>query len=102
MGSGNGNDRAQTFHHGHWYEGLFLRSPPAMAVRIQRKCERAIEAVFAQGTDLSVYAQAKLNAVARRLKKHLRKTLDYETSAEQFPQTIAFTGSIRRRTEAFK
>lgn len=50
-----------------------------MAARIQRKCERAIEAVFALGTDLSVYAQAELNAVARRLKERLRKTLDYET-----------------------
>ena len=102
MGSGNGNDRAQTFHHGHWYEGLFLRSPPAMAARILRKCERAIEAVFAPGNDLSVYAQAELNAVARRLKERLRKTLDYETPAELFPQTIASTSSICHRTEAPK
>ena len=47
-------------------------------------------------------AQAELNAVARRLKERLRKTLDYETPAELFPQTIASTGSICHRTEAPK
>jgi hypothetical protein len=47
---------------------------------------------FPKGTDLSVYSQAKLNAVARRLNEHLRKTLDYETPAERFRQTIASTG----------
>ena len=32
-----------------------------------------------KGTDLSVYSQAKLNAVARRLNERPRKTLNYET-----------------------
>ncbi|MGF6300169.1 MULTISPECIES: hypothetical protein [Paraburkholderia] len=36
--------------------------------------------------------QAKLNAVARRLNERPRKTLDYETPAERFQQTIASTG----------
>jgi IS30 family transposase len=45
-----------------------------------------------KGTDLSVYSQAKLNAVARRLNERPRKTLNYETPAEQFQQTIASTG----------
>jgi IS30 family transposase len=40
----------------------------------------------------TVYSQAKLNAVARRLKERPRKTLDYETPAERFQQTIASTG----------
>jgi IS30 family transposase len=55
-----------------------------------------------EGTDLSVYSQAKLNAVARRLNKRLRKTLDYETPAERFKQTIASTGGIHRQTETLK
>jgi transposase, IS30 family len=47
---------------------------------------------FPKGTALSVYSQAKLNAVARRLNERPRRTLDYETPAEQFHQTIASTG----------
>jgi IS30 family transposase len=47
---------------------------------------------FPKGIDLSVYSQAKLNAVARRLNERPRKTLNYETPAERFQQTIASTG----------
>jgi IS30 family transposase len=42
-----------------------------------------------KGTDLSGYSQAKLNAVARRLNERPRKTLNYETPAERFHQTVA-------------
>jgi len=47
---------------------------------------------FPKGTDLSVYSQAKLNVVARRLNERPTKTLNYETPAERFNQTIASTG----------
>jgi len=46
---------------------------------------------FPKGTDLSAYSQAKLNAVARRLNEHPRKTLNYETPAEGFHQSVAST-----------
>jgi IS30 family transposase len=45
-----------------------------------------------KGIDLSTYSQAKLNAIARRLNERPRKTLNYETPAERFHQSVASTG----------
>lgn len=39
---------------------------------------------FPKGIDLSSYAQAKLNAIARQLNERPRKTLKYETPAQRF------------------
>ena len=47
---------------------------------------------FPKGMDISMFSQAKLNAVARRLNERPRKTLDYETPAERFSQCVASVG----------
>lgn len=44
---------------------------------------------FPKGTDISGYSQAHLNAVARQLDARPRKTLNYETPAERFSQSVA-------------
>jgi IS30 family transposase len=45
-----------------------------------------------KGIDISNYSQAKLNAVARQLNERPRKTLDFQTPAEMFSQSVALTG----------
>src|SRR5450830_318553 len=47
---------------------------------------------FPKGLDISGYSQAQLNAIARRLNERPRKTLNYETPAQRFYQSVASTG----------
>ncbi|HTE13850.1 MAG TPA: IS30 family transposase, partial [Burkholderiales bacterium] len=42
--------------------------------------------------DISAYSQARLNAVARKLNERPRKTLNYETPAERYRQSVASIG----------
>ena len=47
---------------------------------------------FPKGLDISGYSQAQLNAIARRFNERPRKTLNYETPAQRFYQSVASTG----------
>lgn len=47
---------------------------------------------FPKGSDLSVYSQADLNAVALRLNTRPRKTLGFVTPGDKLAQAVAFTG----------
>jgi IS30 family transposase len=52
---------------------------------------RLLRQYFPKGTDLSVYSQAELNKVARKLNQRPRKTLGYETPADRLWASVAST-----------
>ncbi len=53
---------------------------------------RLLRQYFPKETDLSVHSQVHLNKIARQLNERPRKTLQFETLADKFNQSVAVTG----------
>jgi IS30 family transposase len=52
---------------------------------------RLLRQYLPKGTDLSVFSQTKLSAIARQLNERPRKTLLFHTRAEMFARSVATT-----------
>ena len=50
---------------------------------------RLLRQYLPRGTDLSLYSQAKLSAIAKQLNERPRKTLLFQTPAEKFAECVA-------------
>ena len=50
---------------------------------------RLLRQYFPKGTDISVFSQAQLNKVARKLNQRPRKTLGYQTPADKLQASVA-------------
>ncbi len=59
---------------------------------LNENTNRLLRQYFPKKTDLSIYSQADLNKVAKRLNQRPRKTLDFETPADKLQASIAMTG----------
>ena len=58
---------------------------------INENTNRLLRQYLPKGTNLSLFSQAKLSAVARQLNERPRKTLLFRTPAEMFAQLVATT-----------
>ncbi len=50
--------------------------------------DRLLRQYFPNKTDLSIYSQAELNKVAKKLNQHLRKTLDFQTPSDKLNEAL--------------
>jgi len=59
------------------------------AMSTNENTNRRLRQYFPKGTDLSVFSQADLNKVARKLNQRPRKTLGYKTPADKLQASVA-------------
>ena len=91
LGSRNGTGRAQGLHRRNGRPRVLLRSAESLATGTNENTNGLLRQYFPEGTDLSTYTQANLNAVARRLNMRPRKTLAYNTPADTLAACVAST-----------
>ncbi len=71
--------------------GLLLRPQEPLAARDQREHQRAASPIPAKKSDLSIYNQRQLDAIAKSLNTRPRKTLGFITPCEAFAEAVATT-----------
>ena len=88
LGPGSGTRPAQTDRRLAGHGRLLLRPALPVAARHQREHQRLLRQYFPKGTDLSVYPEDYLDAVAEELNDRPRKTLGFMKPSEKIIELL--------------